>query len=191
MDDLFGSRARVRLLRLLSRDPKRVWTEREAAQALGMSPNSINLAAKDLRGQGILDFHRLGRSHAIRLREDLRLSQSLETLFLQEAQLWQDMKKAIHSVVPAGAACHLFGSTARGTASTASDMDVLVVGESKAIADEVAAKVRAAATGVMPVSLEVLSMDRRTARRRRRSPLFQNILREGRTLSTTKLEELL
>lgn len=191
MDDLFGNRSKVRLLRSLAKDPKRVWTERELAKNLGMSPNSINIAARELRDAGIIDFHRIGRSHAVRLRSDLKLGSSLEAVFLQENLLWQDWKDAVLGAVPFGVACTLYGSTARGTADATSDVDLLIVADSKEAAEEVASKVREASASVMPLPLEIIALDKATARRRRSSPLFRGIVKEGQPLSHTKLEELL
>lgn len=191
MDNLFGSKSKVRLLRLLSKDPKRVWTERELAKALGMSPNNINISARELRNAGVIDFHRIGRSHAVRLRADLKLAQSLEAVFYQESLLWEDWKSAVSGVVPVGATCVLYGSTARGTASAESDIDLVVVADSRPAAEEVASKVRAASATLMPLPLEIIALDRATARRRKRSSFFRGILRDGQPLSLTKLEELL
>lgn len=191
MDNLFGSKSKVRLLRLLSKDPKRAWTGRELAKALGMSPNSINISARELRDAGVIDFHRIGRSHAVRLRGDLKLAHSLETVFFQENLLWEDWKGAVFGAVQAGAACALYGSTARGTARASSDIDIVVVADSRRAAEEVASKVRAASASVMPLPLEIIALDRATARRRKKSPLFRGILKEGQPLSLTKLEDLL
>lgn len=191
MNDLFGSPSRVRVLRVLARDVARSWTERELAKALGLSPNTVNLVSRGLRNQGILDFHRVGRSHSIRLRPDLKISQRLGEVFHQEEELWNDLKNAIMGAVPPGVACQLYGSAARGTASSSSDVDLLVVAESLDDAQQVAAGVRSAAAAVVPAGFEVVALDRATARRRRRSRFLQNVVREGQSLSTTKLEELL
>jgi DNA-binding transcriptional ArsR family regulator len=139
MDDLLGNRSKIRVLRLLVGDPARVWTEREIARALRASPNSVNLAARALRDQGILDFRRIGRSHAIRIRSELGVAKRVEQLFVQESQGWEDFKHAVTGAVPAGTACYLFGSVARGESSASSDVDLLVVAGTRREAEDVVA----------------------------------------------------
>lgn len=188
MDDAFGSKAKIRLLRLLARDRQRTWTEREAAEALAMSPNTINLAAKELRNTGLIDFHKVGKSHGIRLRPDLKLSQALLSIFDQEARLGQEVEDAVRAAIPAGVACYLYGSTARGTPTAESDVDLLIVAKTQDDAAEVAASVRSAVAAVMPAPLEILALDRATVWRRRKSRLLTTIQAEGRQLSSTPLE---
>ncbi len=191
MDDVFGNRSKIRVLRLLFKDPERMWTEREIAKALGMSPNSINVAASQLRGAGLLDVHRLGRSHSVRLRRDLRITQTLGAMFQREEALLQEWIQAIMGVVPASAACSLYGSVARHTSRRDSDVDLVIVARSRGEAEEIASKVREASAAVMPLPLDIVSLDRKTARGRRRSPLLRNILSEGRPLSKTRIQDVL
>lgn len=188
---MFGNRARIALLRLLALERSRVWTAREAARRLGVSPATTNDAAKALRDAGILDFQKVGASHGIRIRGDLKVGRLVLAFFEQERRATDEWREAIAAAVPPGTACYLYGSTVRGTAADRSDVDLLVVAPSQDQAEEVAARVRVAANRVIPAPLEILALDRQRARRQRDSPLLRSIRKEGAPLTATRLEALL
>lgn len=190
LEELFSSRARIRILRLLARDPQKSWTEREIAAAVGMSPNSVNLALRARGMTEILSSRRHGRSHVVRLRDDLRLVRTLRTVFQLEERTWRDLQEAIRRAVPRGAACYLFGSTARQEAGLESDIDLLVAATTQDEADEAAFRVQRAARRVFPARLSVLAVDKRWLRTRRGHPLLRSIQQEGRPLSATTLEAI-
>lgn len=185
MESLLGNRWRVRVLRRLLRDPGRIWTERELAKALGGSPNTVNLTVGALRDAGVLEFRRLGRSNTFRLRSDLTLLQRLGTVFAQETDSWEDVRKAIQASVPKGVACVLFGSTARGEAHEASDVDLLVVAPTLDEAEDAAATIRQAVATTFPLELAIASLGVKELRKKRNEPWLRNALAEGQSLSRT------
>lgn len=191
LDAALGSRGRVRVLRTLCADPARVWTERELAGAVGMSPNTVNVAVGQLRDAGILDFRRLGRTHAVRLRTDLPLVALVRRVFEVELEAWPALESAVRRAVPQGVACYLYGSSARGTATSESDVDLLVVANSDEQAEDAAAIVREAAMQVFPTGIEVVAMGRQKLAKRKSSSYIQNILRDGVPLGDRPLEAFL
>lgn len=190
MEELFSSKARIRILRLLTRDPPKSWTEREIAAAVGMSPNSVNLALRTRGMTEILSSRRHGRSHVVKLRDDLRLLKTLQAIFRLEERTWLDLQQAIRRAVPPGAACYLFGSTARKEAGPHSDIDLLVAAATQREADEAAFRVQRAAQRVFPAPLSILAVDKRWLRTRRGHPLLRSIQEEGQSLSATTLEAI-
>lgn len=188
VEDLLGTRGRVRVLRALAGSPGRMWTERELARHLRVSPNTVNMAVRALRDAGVVEFRRLGRSHGIRLRPGLVLAQRIEELFAGEARTLQDALDAGASAVPARVACLLYGSTARGDASADSDVDLLVVGRTIGEAEDAAGRIREAMEAVFPLRLSIAALDGASLRKRPREPWLRNALSEGRLLSKTGLE---
>ncbi len=180
MDALFGSPSRVRLLRTLALDPARVWTEREAAKRLAMSPNTVNLAVRVLRDAGLLEFRRLGRSNTLRLRNDLGITRLLLRLFALEREAVAGVQDAIRLACDDGVACLMYGSTARGTAKAGSDVDLLVVARSRDQAEQAAADIRAAVARVMPVDLSIAALPKQELdRQRAKQPWIANALQDG------------
>lgn len=191
IEDAFGTRSKVRILRLLASDPELVRTERDIAHAIGMSTSSVNAAVSDLRQTGLLEFQRVGRSHAIRLRRGLGVVDSIESFFADERQTLDKVQDAISAVVPKSAACYLYGSTARRTAGPGSDLDVLIVAETLDDAEEVAAAIRTSIERVLPIRVEIIVLDRKAARTRRKSALLENVHKEGRRLGGKDLGDFL
>ncbi|HUR68267.1 MAG TPA: nucleotidyltransferase domain-containing protein [Candidatus Thermoplasmatota archaeon] len=191
LDSLFGSRARVRILRELCEDPGRVWTERELAHAVGMSPNTINLAIRQLRDAGVMDFRRIGRTHAVKLRDDLKLIPSLRRIFELESGAIAMLRGAIEQALPTGVACYLYGSTIRGDATQESDVDVLLIARDEAGAEDAGARVLEAAHEAIPSRVEVITYTARKFRQKRNSAFLRAVLKEGLPLGTTRLEDVL
>lgn len=192
LESVLGSRARVRVLRAMTEDPRRTWTERELASAIGMSPNTVNLAVAQLRDAGVLDFHRIGRTHAVRLRADLAVVRHLQRVFALERGAQTVLLDTIRAAVPPGVACVLHGSSARGRTTGHRDVDVVVVvADDEITAEAAATAIRDAAYAVMPTGLEIVSLGRRELRRRKESAYVRAILREGVSLSRTTLEAFL
>lgn len=185
LDSLFGNVWRVRVLRMLSRDPGRMWTERELARALDASPNTINLAVKALRDVNLLEFRRLGSTHGIRLRSDLDVVRRLGTIFSEERSTLEDLRRAIRAVAPPGVACLLFGSTARGDSAVGSDVDLLVLARTLESAEQAATVIRQTVAAILPVDLHVISLGARELKKRRREPWLQNALSEAEPLTKT------
>jgi len=191
LETLLGSRARVRLLRVLCLDPARVWTERELAHAVEMSPNTVNVAVAQLRDAGVLDFHRVGRTHAIRLRSGLGVVDHLRLIFAAETGTWDAIAKRIEQALPPGVACYLYGSTARKTAGRRSDIDILVVARDQEKAMDAAGSITEAARTVFPTGYEVVAMTVKDLRSRKRGAFVQNVIKDGLQIGPTSLEALL
>lgn len=168
-------------------DPARRWTEREIAARIAMSPNTVNQALRSLRDEGVLSFRRVGPSHSYRLQDTLVVVQALQDLFHAERSTTDTLLGRMQAALPPGVACILFGSTARGTATPGSDVDVLVVASTQEEADTAAGKVQAAAATVLPIELEILALDAEGLQKRRDSPLMRRIEAEGQDLGTAPL----
>lgn len=191
LEVLFGSRARVRILRVLCLDPARTWTERELAHAVRMSPSTVNTAIGQLRDTSILDLRRIGRTHAVRLREELAIVAHLRMVFAAEASTWDSVAQAIRRVLPDGVGCYLYGSTARRSANRASDVDILVVAQDARTAQDAAATILDAASRVFPSGFEVVALSARELKRRKRSRFVRAVLEDGLAIGPTPLEAFL
>lgn len=182
-----GSRARVRILRALAADPRRTWTERELAEQVGMSPNTVNLALRQLRDTGILDFRRVGRTHALRLK-DGALTTFIQQIFALESEARERMLEKMRLAVPADVVCYLFGSSAKGGATPGSDVDLLVVAQTEERALDAASGIVGAAWTVMPAEISVVGLDRRQARSKKHAGFVREVVRTGILLSRQGLE---
>lgn len=188
IDEVFGNVWRIRILRMLSRDPGRMWTERELARALQAAPNTVNLAVRSLRDAGVLEFRRIGRSNAIRLNQNLYLVQRIGDIFQQESVTWDHVRSTITGATPRGVASLLFGSVARGDEKPGSDLDLLVVASDQETAEQVAGDIRAHTANVFPLNLSIAALGAKEFRRKRKEAWLSNALRDGQPMSETTVE---
>jgi len=179
LDGMLDSRSKVRVQRLLFRFPGRDFTEREIARTIGMSPNTVNLALRDLRQNGIFIYKRVGRTHLYRCNKESALFPMLESLFESERELSGSLMDLIRQRMGGVESCIVFGSFARNEETSESDLDLLVIARDRekaekkadALADEM---LRRFSTVLSPVVLTPAEL-----RARRRKPFIREALAEG------------
>lgn len=128
LDDVLGSRIKVRILRLFSRT-RGSYSGREVARLISYSHNPTNQALKELEAYGLLRRRSIGASHEYALNEEHILVRGmllgafefernalLEIVRIFEQQLGRDFERAI-----------VFGSAAKGEERLDSDVDILII----------------------------------------------------------------
>lgn len=131
LDDIFGSKSKVRVLRLLFRYPEREFTEREIAKMIGMSQNTVNITLAELRKTNILTFRRIGRANTYLVNRKSVLFPFLENIFEGEKNIKNDMIKKLKSATRPFLSCILFGSFAQDTEDHGSDLDLIIIVKDK------------------------------------------------------------
>ena len=185
LDEIIGSRTKVRIVRFLVAEPGREFSQQDIVSSLGLSTGSIHPAINQLLAVRMVLSRRVGRSRPIRINRRHPFYSSLRALFRREATglvaVARDFadalpKKGVDAVV-------LFGSVARGGASPRSDVDVLVVVDSPAAAEHVR-HIADSALDRFDVNLSPLVMDASEVGRRLGAfdPLMLTIAREGQLL---------
>jgi len=129
LERILGSKAKVRMLTRMARNPGLGRTARDVANLTGMSYGTIHPAIHELAKARILDARRAGRSQLYMLNQrhavypqliDL-LSAHLNALRGAAERFAEDLdKRGVLNVI-------LFGSVAREEAGEGSDVDVLLV----------------------------------------------------------------
>ncbi|MCK5562162.1 MAG: nucleotidyltransferase domain-containing protein [Thermoplasmata archaeon] len=131
LDDVLGSKSKIRILRLLFKYPEREFTEREIAEIINMSPNTVNLALRECRKTNIFIYKRIGKTHSYKCNSDSVLFSLFEDLFRGEQKVNDNMINLLKSRLRNIGTSILFGSFARGEESFDSDLDLLIVTEDK------------------------------------------------------------
>lgn len=191
LDPVLGSAAKVRVLRALTGGPDKWFTEAELARAIGMSPNTVNLAVRELAGTGVVRLLVLGRAHQVGLNRDSPLAATVSDLFRSEAKAVDLIAQAVRKVLKKGESCVLFGSAARGTMTSKSDVDLLLVASSWDAAAEASVRVGQAARRVWPARYRMLHYTPADLRRKRNTPLLRAVRDEGILLAGKPLEDYL
>lgn len=189
LDDLLGSRIRLRLLRILSRTGRRGLTGRELARICGASSSQTSASLLALEDSGLVVRDIAGRAHVWRMAEGHVLAPVMAKLFQAEADGIAIMKADIESVLhelPIKRAV-LFGSVARGDERPTSDVDLLVVVRSSADKEKVEEALGSATLDFITKFGNPLSYLVKTEKQLRFPPnpsLITNINRDGVELET-------
>jgi predicted nucleotidyltransferase len=185
LEGIFGSTAKVRILRVLYARPQRERTIRDVARALDLSVGTVHPAVGQLAAARVILTHRVGRSVAVQANSSHPLFPALSALFRAETTAFATVAKAFTESLPANGLCGvvLYGSVARGEAGPRSDIDVLVVVDARrrapAVQKAAAAVLDRFDANVVPLILTQGEVDRRL---RAFDPLLLTIAKEGRRL---------
>jgi len=120
--DALFSASMARVLIFLARNAGRSFFEREIVEATGVSRSAVNLATRALHGAGLVAQERRGRMsfYAANDRHPfVRHFKTLDTLASLEPLL-QNLRPVSRQII-------LFGSSADGTNTAASDIDLFVL----------------------------------------------------------------
>ena len=133
LDELLGSRVKLRIARTIATEPRQEHTGRELALITKVSQPQANKALKVLESYGVVEsrvvgksivWKRNGRSHVYR--------KLLLPLFRNEKMVLGDLKKYLARILgPISKKVILFGSIARGEGKEASDLDLCIVTSNK------------------------------------------------------------
>lgn len=166
-------------------------TGRAVARRARLSPTTANLALGDLETAGLVHCQAVGRAHLWQLRDDNALVCQIRQL----ARV-QDQDAAQVVVDALGAepvSVTLFGSTARGESGPDSDVDLLVVAANRAqdlLFRRRAHRVSTSLLSALGRPVHVIVMDRDKLIRQRDSEFVTEVLRDGRMLRGTEIQEL-
>jgi len=184
-EEILGSRTKVKVLRLLLRDPEREFAVQDLAQSLGLSLGSVHPAVQQLLDTRLVLARRVGRSRGLRTNVRHPLFRPLKALFDAESGRLVAVAEEFSDDLPRRSveAVVLFGSLARGRPAARSDVDVLVVADGKA-AEAAARRVAASLLERHDVDVTPLVLSRAevTARLRAFDPLLLTIAQEGKLL---------
>jgi len=130
LDDIFGSRAAVRVIRVLAEHGGRLGVS-DIARRARLSLPSVRTALRRLLELDVVTAVAVGRSMACALSEDHPLVPALSAIYAAERKqtvdLMRGIRKAASTVHPAPLAIWLYGSVARGEDDFASDIDVAII----------------------------------------------------------------
>ncbi len=130
-DEIFGSKSKVRILRLLLRYPEREFTEREIARQIGMSQNTVNKALGDLMKTNGMSYRKIGRANAYIVNKSSVLFPFLKSIFENERRVREDLIQMLKRDTAPFLSCTLFGSFAKEEEEYDSDLDLLVIVKNK------------------------------------------------------------
>lgn len=128
LDTLFGTKARVALLRRLAREGVPL-SARQLAELTGLTHRAVVAALDPLVAEGIVCRRTAGPAYQYTLQRDHAVVESLllPALAAEESLPGLMTSELVTMLSPRAASIVLFGSAARGEHGTGSDVDVLVI----------------------------------------------------------------
>lgn len=141
LEEIFGSKTKIRILRALHRLPEKEFSSRELAKFIGFSHTAVLRAARELEEMNVILMRTHGRAHAIRLNRKSVLSEAL-VIFETENKMTDLLARELKGAFSDSISVVLFGSVVSGSEEPNSDIDLLVITENKDNAEKEAASVQ-------------------------------------------------
>lgn len=144
LETLFGTKARIVLLRRLARESHPL-SARQLAQLAGLTHRAVVAALEPLVEEGIVGKRTAGPAYQYSLQRQHMVVETilLPALAAEEALPGLVKSELVAMFAPVAVSVTLFGSTARGEDVPGSDVDVLVVVRSRGRCDQVEGLVEA------------------------------------------------
>jgi predicted nucleotidyltransferase len=109
--------------------PEKAWYASELAQRLGVPSSSLQRELHDLSEAGILKTHKQGRMVYYQANRDSPVFPDLRGLLLKTAGLVDVLAQALKPLAGKVTTAFVYGSIAAGSEDSASDIDLMVVGQ--------------------------------------------------------------
>ncbi len=190
LDDLFGSKSKVRILRLLFRYSEREFTEREIARQIGMSQNTVNKTLGDLMKTNAMSYRKIGRANAYIVNKNSVLYPFLHKIFEDEKKIREDLIQLLKDTASPFLSCTLFGSFAGEEEGYESDLDLLVIAEDKKAAEAQLEELESDLLRRFNIPLSLILLTPSELRKKRNTPFIMEARKNGVRISGKSLEEL-
>ncbi len=190
LDSLLGSRSKVRLLRVMLNDGAES-TEAELARKVTMSPNTVNLALRDLVELGVVHVRKIGTANVHSLNKDSFVLELLGRAFSDEFHLQDELLKLIRKNTSNDRSVVLFGSYARNQATIQSDMGLLVIVDNKQKANQRLVELELLAYRYFHTPLSIIKLTPKELKAKWNKPYMKNVRSDGVLVRGLPLEDLI
>lgn len=128
LERLFTSRVRVRLLTLFVTHPAEAFYIRQISRITGETYNNVRLELQNLSELGLIQEERRTNATYYKANGEHFLFPELKLLILKTEAIGDRLRDALSTLGDIRVA-FIYGSTAKGTEVTSSDIDLMVIGE--------------------------------------------------------------
>lgn len=134
LEEIFGSKSKVKILRTLFKHPSKIFTGRELSELTpDTSKSAVAEAINDLEAMNLVKIEHHGQSNLITLNEGSRIYGMLKNVFKEESETFNKfIENLTTGVIPKQIiSIAIFGSVAEGTEKPNSDIDILFITQDK------------------------------------------------------------
>lgn len=126
-----GSKVKVKILRVLCKYPSKRFTIRELARLIHCTHTPVLKSIPDLQEMNLIRLEKHGTANLLTFNTKSYLFSLLHSLFIAETSTKQELKKELATLLPETKMVALFGSICAGTETAHSDIDLLIVTNTK------------------------------------------------------------
>jgi predicted nucleotidyltransferase len=193
LEQLFGSRVSIRIIRTLVNYSGKVFTVRKLAEEAGVSSSEAALIVQQLEKQGIVRLQPVGRSYLVSLNEkSYVLNKILRPIVQAEKATLGELVSILRRDLSSDniVSAVIFGSVARMNEREDSDIDVLVVSNDFDSASEAVARVLEEVSLIFHNRLSPLILSEEELRTKKDGRLVRSILEKYIVVAGRDLKEL-
>jgi len=145
LEELLGSRTKIKILRALNRHKGKEFTIRELANYIKISHTGVHKTLNDLYNMNAVTLKSIGKSHTVALNQESHIADLLDILYGFEEGTLRELQKMIKSKLCNQASIEsaaIFGSIARREENPLSDIDLLIVSSDREKAEDTVSELR-------------------------------------------------
>lgn len=190
LDNIFGNKVLMRILRFLYLSPNRYFTFLEIEKFVGAGREGIRLALRKMEFYGMVYVEKKGGKR-YKLKQDNPLVEGLKGLFAYEKKFFQGIDpKKMNIIANFENDCikrleglkelRLFGSVAKGKSGEKSDIDFFILvekGKNKTVLKTTLEEIKEKYED--KYKIQTILMDEEEFRKRKKESLVQEILKSG------------
>lgn len=200
LDRIVGHKVKARILRVIC-DKNTGWTGRQLAKELAISPTTSSKFLKELVGEGVIFSKGVGRSYLYHLNDRSYVVRNILMPFFEREKDVVDniVSRVRKAALRSGAKIKtiaIFGSVAKKSDTSKSDIDILIVISELKDKPRVEASINALSKMIATdfntaISPYVLSVDQLKKRYKKKAPLIKEIVQSYKLLYGKPLERIL
>jgi len=191
MEMVFGSKVKIKILRIMFRFPDKTFTGRElAGLTKEVSGMAVSKSVKDLISMNLVGLEHHGNSNLLKLNKNSYLFEPLKNLFLAEEATIIKLKEKIrrHLNVQHIKTAAIFGSIVKGLGGINSDIDLFIITDNKKWTSETMEKLQKEINLEFGSVLMPYILTKEEFKSKKNKPIIKNIIENNILIIGDKIE---
>ena len=191
MEIVFGSKVKIKILRIMFRFPDKTFTGRElAGLTKEVSGMAVSKSVKDLISMNLVGLEHHGNSNLLKLNKNSYLFEPLKNLFLAEEATIIKLKEKIrrHLNVQHIKTAAIFGSIVKGVGGINSDIDLFIITDNKKWTSETMEKLQKEINLEFGSVLMPYILTKEEFKSKKNKPIIKNIIENNILIMGDKIE---
>ena len=191
MEIVFGSKVKIKILRIMFRFPDKTFTGRElAGLTKEVSGMAVSKSVKDLISMNLVGLEHHGNSNLLKLNKNSYLFEHLKNLFLAEEATIIKLKEKIrrHLNVQHIKTAAIFGSIVKGVGGINSDIDLFIITDNKKWTSETMEKLQKEINLEFGSVLMPYILTKEEFKSKKNKPIIKNIIENNILIIGDKIE---